>query len=317
MQIKNSLVVLTALTAGSAVARLHGHERRHQHQERGVGTWVTAVIDGQTVSWQNTYAGPTAAADAAATTAAAAATTTAAAAVAEVANVANVEEAKVSSSASATTTKSTATATGFGGVTSPSGTGVTYCGNVGIPYGSNIIEITKDDLDSYNYTVTLDGSNISEEYTAYFWNSCTDTGALAGFFDTSFPLTVTIAAGSTSYVALDVDTQGAFVTAPTSSGVPRSSSSGIILGFWGEFGFATSINDAWSGFDVSAIEAQIAGITDYPGLLLTGDSQSSSITTSLGTVTNAYTEDLSAVGGIGGNVSPGPLALTATLNYSG
>ncbi|OKL64657.1 hypothetical protein UA08_00095 [Talaromyces atroroseus] len=317
MQVKNSLVLLTALTAGSAVARLHGHERRHQHHERGVGTWVTAVIDGQTVSWQNTYAGPTEAAAVAAssaTEAAAAAATTEA----TVANVKNVDDVKVSSSATATTTSTaSSTASGFGGVTSPSGTGVTYCGNVGIPYGSNIIEISKDELDSYNYTITLDGSNLSEDYKAYFWNSCTESGSLAGFFDTVFPLTVTISAGSSAYVALDVDTQGAFVTAPSSSDVPRNSASGIILGFWGEFGFGTTINDGWSGFDVSAIEAQIAGITDYPGLKITGDGQTSSITTGLGTVSNAYTQDLTDVGGIGGNVSPGSIALTATLNYSG
>lgn len=312
---KNSLLLLTALTAGSAVARLHGHERRHQHPERAVGTWVTATIDGQVVSWANTYGGAaTAAADSVVSAATATATAAAAPAVAKVAEVV----ADSSSSSSATTSAtSTATATGFGATTAPTGSGDTYCGNVGSPYGSNMIEISESDLSNYDYTITLDGSDISEEYQVVFWNKCGSDGALDGFFTTSFPLTVTVSAGGTSYVAIDTDTQGGFIGVPSSESIPRNSQDGIVLGFWGEFDFADSNNSGWSGFDVSAIEAQIAGITDYPGLKITGDGQTSSITTNLGAVSNAYTEAETAVGGIGGNVAAGPLALTATLNYSG
>lgn len=308
MQFKNSLVLLTALTAGSAVARTHGHERRHQHHERAVGDWVTAVIDGKTVSWQNTYAGPTAAADAAP----AAATTTAAAAVKNVAEVANA----VVNAATSISASKTATATGFGATTAPSGSGATYCGNVGSPYGSNIIEISEGDLSTYDYTITLDGSQITEDHDVIFWNKCGPDGGLTGFFATSFPLTVTVSPNSKSYVAVDVDTQGGFIGYPSSSSVPRAVD-GIVLGFWGEFDFADSANNGWSGFDVSAIEANIAGISSYPGLLISGDGQTSSITSNLGAVSNAYTEAETAVGGIGGNVAPGPLALTAILNYSG
>jgi hypothetical protein len=310
MQFKNSIVLLTALTAGSAVARVHGHERRHQHHERAVGDWVTAVIDGKTVSWQNTYAGPTAAA---ADAAAPAATTTAAAAVKPVAEVANV----VVDSATSTSASKTATATGFGATTAPSGSGSTYCGNVGSPYGSNIIEISEGDLSNYDYTITLDGSQIAEDYDVIFWNKCGADGGLTGFFATSFPLTVTVSPSSKSYVAVDVDTQGGFVGFPSSSSVPRSATDGIVLGLWGEFDFADSNNSGWSGFDVSAIEANIAGISDYPGLLISGDGQTSSITTGIGAVSNAYTQAETDIGGIGGNVAAGPLALTAILNYSG
>ncbi|KAI2641141.1 TOS1 protein [Xylaria nigripes] len=41
----------------------HGHQHqhmKHEHQERAVGDWVTATINGQVVSWMNTYGGPTA-----------------------------------------------------------------------------------------------------------------------------------------------------------------------------------------------------------------------------------------------------------------
>lgn len=309
MQFKNSIVLLTALTAGSAVARTHGHQRRHQHQERAVGDWVTAVIDGKTVSWQNTYAGPTAAADAAP----AAATTTAAAAVKEVAQVANA----VVNSATHTSASKTAAATGFGATTAPSGSGSTYCGNVGSPYGSNIIEISEGDLSNYDYTITLDGSQIDEDYDVIFWNKCSAEGLLTGFFATSFPLTVTVSPKSKSYVAIDTDTQGGFIGYPSSSSIPRNAVDGIVLGFWGEFDFGDSANNGWSGFDVSAIEANIAGISNYPGLLISGDGQTSSITTGLGAVSNAYTQAETDIGGIGGNVAAGPLALTAILNYSG
>ncbi|KAJ5805530.1 Allergen [Penicillium pulvis] len=86
MQFKDSLLLLTALSAGSAVARLHGHERRHAHahigdvaqeveqevpapvvtpaaemaselKARAVGDVVYATIDGVLESWINEWAG--------------------------------------------------------------------------------------------------------------------------------------------------------------------------------------------------------------------------------------------------------------------
>lgn len=306
MQLKNSIVLLTALTAGSAMARLHGHERRHQHQERGVGTWVTAVIDGKTVSWQNTYAGPTAAPEA-----------PAAAPVADVAN--NVVQAVAPTAAPSANPapSNTNTATGFGGTTAPKGSGATFCGNVGVPYGSNMIEIAQDELSKFDYTITLDGSNISEDYNVIFWNKCDANGALTGFFGPTFPLTVKVSPGAKSYVAVDSNTQGGFVGYPASESVPRNAADGIVLGYWGEFDFADSNNSGWSGFDVSAIEAQIAQNVNFPGLHISGNGQASGIASSLKTVTNAYLQKDTDVGGIGGNVAPGPVALTAILNYSG
>lgn len=83
MQFKNSMLLLTALSAGSAVARLHGHERRHAHpkneveldlepatpltttlpkvegevEPRAVGDVVSAIIDGVLVTWINEWSG--------------------------------------------------------------------------------------------------------------------------------------------------------------------------------------------------------------------------------------------------------------------
>jgi len=45
----------------SSSQRRHGHGHGHGHQERGIEDWVTAVIDGKTVSWPNAHAGHAAA----------------------------------------------------------------------------------------------------------------------------------------------------------------------------------------------------------------------------------------------------------------
>lgn len=252
MQIKNLLgldVFLIALLAGSAAARLHGHDHVHHRTH-------------------------------------------------------DVEKRNTTS--------------GFGGVTAPTGSGDTYCGNVGSPYGSNMIEITEDELADYDYTITLDGSFILQEYTVYFWNNCNEAGQLAGFFDTTFPLTVTVPTGGAAYVAIDVDSQGAFVGSPTSVGVPRDATDGIVTGFWGEWDFDNTANDGWSGFDVSALVALDSGVTDYPGLALVGNGVTSYITNSLGSASNAYSETSEAgTGGIGANLVPGPVAITAYLAYNG
>ncbi|QKX62829.1 uncharacterized protein TRUGW13939_09994 [Talaromyces rugulosus] len=313
MQFKNSLLLLTALTAGSAVARAHGHERRHQHQARAVGDVVTAVIDGKVATWVNTYGGPTQAPAAPAATAAPAVQN-------DVVADASVTPLPTSTAVTTTTTSATTTSTafptGFGGQTQPTGTGDTFCGNQGIPYGSNIIQITEDDVSTYDYTITLDGSAVTEDYQVVFWNKCDSNDQLTGWYATTFPLTVTVSAGSTSYIAVDTNSQGGFVALPASQDIPRNSL-GSILGFWGEFDFADSNNANWSGFDVSAIQAQNAGQTDFPGLKMEANGVVSSITTNLGAVDNAYTADEAAIGGIGGNLPSGPVALTATLGFSG
>ncbi|KAH8693766.1 putative allergen [Talaromyces proteolyticus] len=312
MQFKNTALLLTALTAGSAMARSHIHERRHQHPARAVGDIVTAVIDGKVETWRNTYAGPTAAPEAPAA--------------GGVQNAAVQNDAVAASSSTAVPTTTTATTsptstgsafpTGFGGQTQPTGSGDTYCGNQGIPYGSNIIRIEESDLSKYDYTVSLDGSALTEDYHVIFWNKCDQEDQLTGWYAKSFPVDFTVPAGSIQYVAIDSDSQGGFVGLPASEDIPRNSY-GSVLGFWGEFDFANADHDGWSGFDVSAIQAQLASQTNFPGLLIEGNGVISSITTNLGTVTNAYTSDEKAVGGIGGNIPAGRLALNATLGYSG
>ncbi|KAI1328901.1 TOS1 protein [Xylariaceae sp. FL0255] len=72
-----------AAKTGHSKRHGHGHahlHKKHHEEKRAVGDEVTAVINGQTVSWANTYAGPTAAADSGASAATTTAATTAAAA---------------------------------------------------------------------------------------------------------------------------------------------------------------------------------------------------------------------------------------------
>lgn len=101
MQFKNSMLLMTALTAGSAVARLHGHQRRHEHksfskvelevegpsatkapeleiemERRAVGDVVSCTIDGVLQTWINNWSGQVSAETSSSAAAAAAATST-------------------------------------------------------------------------------------------------------------------------------------------------------------------------------------------------------------------------------------------------
>lgn len=95
LQLKQFAAYVPGTSATPKMAKRSPHERRHAHghahfhdrrdepvqveerdevqvEERAVGDWVTATINGKVVSWQNTYTGATSAA----VVAAAAATTT-------------------------------------------------------------------------------------------------------------------------------------------------------------------------------------------------------------------------------------------------
>lgn len=86
---------------------------------------------------------------------------------------------------------------------------------------------------------------------------------------------------------------------------------------WGEFDFGSRINSGNSGFDVSAIAAQNAGL-GVQGMkkcdVLT--LACSSIAANAASVNNAYTRENFDKGGVGGNLAPGPVRLNVTLSYS-
>lgn len=203
---------------------------------------------------------------------------------------------------------------GFGASTSSSGSGDTYEGNVGNPYGSNIIEVSASDASSYEYVVQFTGSN-TDDWTVAIWNKYSSDGTMDGWYGNACH-TFTLSAGATKYYAFDTDSQGGWAAAEGSS-IPTNSL-GSYASTWGEFDFGSTSNNGWSGFDVSAIQAQDAGLT-VQGMSICDalSGTCSSITTDAGTVDNAYTSAESSVGGIGGNISSGPVRLAVTIDYSG
>lgn len=203
---------------------------------------------------------------------------------------------------------------GFGGRTSPSGAGATYTGNVGEPYCSNIIEVSPEQASSYKYVAQLKGSS-NGDWTVAIWNKYGPTGQMDGFFDNAC-MTFTLPAGGTKYIAFDEDSQGGWAAAPGS--IPTSTA-GAYASTWGEFDFGSAINNGWSGFDVSAIQAQNAGLP-VQGMKICSVYNSnvcSFITAGAATVHNAYTAAETAIGGIGGNIPGGPVRLDVTIDYSG
>ncbi|BAE62646.1 unnamed protein product [Aspergillus oryzae RIB40] len=185
---------------------------------------------------------------------------------------------------------------GFGASTANSGSGNTYAGNVGNPWGSNIIEVSESDASNYKYVAAISGQN-TEPWTVVFWNKYGPDGKMDGWYGNS-AVTFTLNAGETN---LPTDSDGGYACT------------------WGEFDFGSNGNSGWSGFDVSAIMAQNAGLT-VQGMkmcdVLSGTC--SSITTDAASVDNAYTSAETDIGGIGGNISgDGAVRIAVTIDYSG
>ncbi|KAL4811023.1 hypothetical protein BDV18DRAFT_128422 [Aspergillus unguis] len=329
MQLKNSALLLTALTAGSAVARMHGHERRHHHhaEKRAVGDMVTAVIDGKVATWVNEYDGG----------AAATATSTAEATATAVAEtVAAATTAATSSSASSDSSDSTPTASAVSSADgtcenwystsdsySTSGFGartianllkyINYIGNIGDPWGSNIIEVDADKACKYKNVVKFEGSE-KDPWTIVFWNKIGPDGKLTGWYGNS-ALKLTLDAGETKYVAFDDDSQGAWGAAKGES-LPTDEFGGYSC-TWGEFDFANSGNNDWSGWDVSAIQAQSANQEVQGMKICTHENEKCSYITNLATsMHNAYSKAEEGADGIGGNQGAGPVRLLVNIDYS-
>ncbi|EDN07586.1 allergen Asp f 4 [Histoplasma capsulatum] len=205
------------------------------------------------------------------------------------------------------------TTTGFGG-RSTAGTGSidTYSGNVGNPWGSNIIEIPEKDASKYKYVVKVKGQN-SEPWLVVFWNKMGPDGKLDGHYGHS-ALRFTLNPGDIKYVALDENSQGAFGAYPGNQ-LPKNTWGGYAC-TWGEFDFGSSPNGGWSGFDVSGIQAQMSKMP-LQGMKICQVGGVCSTVTSSGNFDNAYAAKDHAIGGIGGNLAPGPVRLEVTIDYKG
>lgn len=324
MQLKNSFVLFTALTAGSAVARLHGHDRRHLHHERhqdvdkrGPGDMVYATINGVLVSWINNWSGQE---------------QTAAPQAPEATKVSKPNDgAPANADAKPTKAPTLDSVTsdildwagipennnfiteGFGAPsTGGGGSGIFFTGNVGDPWGSNIIEVPGHKASQYKHVVKINGSN-KKPWTVVFWNKIGPDGKLTGWYGNS-ALTLNIQPGESKFVAFQHNSQGAWGAAEGSS-LPTDTWGGYAC-TWGEFDFGNSENGGWSGWDVSAIQAQAAGL-DVQGMRIcdhTGG-KCSVISKSASTVKNAYTKALAGVDGIGGSTGKGPVRLEVDIDY--
>ncbi|KAJ6110567.1 hypothetical protein N7486_002802 [Penicillium sp. IBT 16267x] len=202
---------------------------------------------------------------------------------------------------------------GFGDRTNPKGSGNKYRGNVGIPWGSNIIAVSPTEAHKYKYIAQFTGAN-TEPWTVTIWNKVGPDGNLDGWYGHS-ALTFVLAPGETRYVAFDEDSEGAWGAAPGTNGLPTDQYGGF-TSTWGEFSFGDLENSGWSGWDVSAIQAQIAQ-QDVQGMrICQADGKGcSTLTSGAKKVVDAYIQSERHSDGIGGTASPGPVRLVVNLDY--
>lgn len=92
---------------------------------------------------------------------------------------------------------------------------------------------------------------------------------------------------------------------------------GVFSCTWGEFDFGDSQNNEWSGFDVSAIQAQMAGHEVQGMQICEKGGTCSSVTPDAAKVDNAYTQGEVDVGGIGANLAAGPVHVSVVIGYEG
>jgi hypothetical protein len=203
---------------------------------------------------------------------------------------------------------------GFGSSTASSGSGETYQGNVGNPYGSNIIQVDESKASEYKYVAQFKGPD-SDHWTVAIFNKYGPDGKMTGWFGNACQ-TFTLAPGETKYVAFDEDSNGGWAAAPGST-IPTDQNGGY-ASTWGEFDFGSATNTGWSGFDVSCISAQNAGMP-ITGMQICDvlSNTCSSIAKDAAKVDNAYTSAQTNVGGIGGNLGSGPARLAVKLDYRG
>ena len=345
MQFKDTLLLMTALTAGSAVARLHGHDRRHAHakieepeapavtaapqvvpelKERAVGDVVYDTIDGVLVSWINEWAVEVSVSSSAFTTSTVIPTSTAAAAVVATASPSGIESTIVPVPTSSTSGGSwyetpsdgSYSREGFGGSTSSKTVGSLdwdYVGNVGSPWGSNIIEVSEANANQYKHVIRFEGSS-TDEWSLVFWNTYGPDGKMTGFFHPNQALSFTIGANEVKYVAIDDNSQGGWAAA---KGEVPVSGVGQYAGIWGEFDMSNAKNDAHSGWDVSSIIAQLAGLEIHGMRICNHLGEScSTIGNGLTNILNAYTAADQGNPSLACQQNPGPVRLVVNLDYA-
>ncbi|KAL3487492.1 hypothetical protein BJX62DRAFT_190982 [Aspergillus germanicus] len=204
---------------------------------------------------------------------------------------------------------------GFGGRTEQKITDnkFIYQGNVGVPWGSNIIEVSAEEAANYKYVVQFHGSK-TEKWTVVVWNKIGPDFKMTGWYGNA-AVSFSLEPEEIRYVAFDENSQGSWGAAPGDS-LPVDEYGGYSC-TWGEFDLGSEVNGGWSGWDVSAIQAEASG-SHIQGMSMCsheGDN-CSIITTGAAKVIDAYMEKDKWVDGIGGKVVPGPVRIVTHLDYN-
>ncbi|CEJ55908.1 Allergen Asp f 4 [Penicillium brasilianum] len=328
MFVKNSLLLAAALTAGSAVARLHGHERRHAHPkaeieavEKRAGEVVTATIDGILQTWINDWSGQIEAATTTSSSTSTIQVTTATAAAVETQVPSAIESVVPAHTAAPGSSGSWSdlpangqySRDGFGGSNYKIEVlGIEWTGNTGLPWGSNIIEVEESVANQYRHVVRFEGSQ-SDDWTVIVWNKKGPNGLMDGFFHPNKALSFTLGPNEVKYVAIDTESTGGWA-AWKGDDAPLSEY-GSYAATWGEFTMREAPN--FTSWDVSCIQAQNAG-KEIQGMQICqhDGSSCSSITNGMGSVKNAYTSAETDINGIGGNVMTEAIRLVVNLDYA-
>jgi hypothetical protein len=346
MHFKNSFLLASALTASSAVARLHGHERRHAHpkaeieieveppvvsdapllEDRAVGDVVTATINGVLETWINEWSGEVAAESSSSSTTSIVVppTTTAAPAPEFTATPSQVESTVTpvpTSSPSGgdwfeTPSSGEYSRSGFGGQSESKTVGLLdwdYIGNVGIPWGSNIIEVSEASANQYKHVMRFEGSE-TDPWTVLFWNTYGPDGKMDGFWKPNSALQFTLEPGEVKYVAVDDNSQGGWAAAPGED-IPTTNF-GQYAATWGEFDMSSEKNGGSSGWDVSCIIAQLNGLSIQGMKICNHLGESCSyIGKGLIGLLQAYTSADQGNPSLAVSQPEGPVRLVVTLDY--
>lgn len=206
----------------------------------------------------------------------------------------------------------------FGERTPSSNSGNLYLGNIGNPYGSNIRRVEANQVRDLKYVIKFQGSETTPMHVGIFNKMIMEDGQpkLAGACGRAFEK-FSIGPGETVYYAADEDTQAGWV-ADVTPDFPVNATTGFYTSTWGEFDFGSDINDGWSAYDVSAIQAQLDNkpVRGMKICDVASNAPCSSITNS-GVFDNSYSADLRYEDGIGGNLPANPVRLEVQLDYNG
>ena len=188
---------------------------------------------------------------------------------------------------------------------------IAYKGNVGVPgsYGCNMMNVSAAATDSYSYVIKFVNSE-DRAKRCECWNKIGPDGGNNGCFAGNQALSFEVPGASEQHVVFDSNTQGACAC---SEGAVPLSPFGQFASTWVEFDFENASNGGHSGADASCLVAAAYGL-NIPGLKVC-DSTVCSIVNPGGTGTNSYLRGMEHADGVGLNLVPGPVYLTATIDY--